>query len=624
MANILQSYTALSSSSSRSDVSAVLQSIIDASPFAIDASSRTELIKSLLRDLKAASNTIGSKTLSSKDASQALLAVKTLGKHPAGSEFLASPANLATLLALSTSFKDDQEASSEALRSIANALLLVDKGRSTFLQKEVDGGNVAIGLLEKSSNPDHIFILSRILFLATASGPAFVQSLVEDKHNGRTVVEIIGIKLDLLTVGLLAGTKMTREAISDILKLTFNLLLHYPKMVKEQPQTSEASDPNERSVLGDFWSSRLDGLLPPLLRTFAALPPTFPNPVSAPLTHVIHSLITIPINAELRPIWLGTNTSSNTTTKPAPTSSSNSPRRTSRAHTPSASSSSSTRGDSPTRSSPSSHPHTSSPTSPKPSTLDRALSVIAAGRRSFSRSPPSATQTLPPTSVLQRACDLLDVALSHYFPGSVEADAQEVRDKLKLELPPDNSLDDVLSPLVVLLTRFCVADDGSRVRVRQWIVPDDLDRSAPLEGRADVLGRCLRLLGSVYHPRLKDAVGELLFAMCDSNASILSTLVGYGNVAGFLFNKGILSAPPPATATTSTFNPAMTTASDASINPITGAVAEPKQHLPEMDDDEKEREMEKLFVLFDRLEKTGAIPASQNPMRKAIQNATSG
>jgi len=43
-----------------------------------------------------------------------------------------------------------------------------------------------------------------------------------------------------------------------------------------------------------------------------------------------------------------------------------------------------------------------------------------------------------------------------------------------------------------------------------------------------------------------------------------------------------------------------------------------------MSDEEKEREMEKLFVLFDRLERTGAIPPSQNPMRKAVQEATFG
>jgi hypothetical protein len=41
-----------------------------------------------------------------------------------------------------------------------------------------------------------------------------------------------------------------------------------------------------------------------------------------------------------------------------------------------------------------------------------------------------------------------------------------------------------------------------------------------------------------------------------------------------------------------------------------------------MTPEEKEREMEKLFVLFDRLERTGALPASQNPMRKAIEKAS--
>jgi hypothetical protein len=43
-----------------------------------------------------------------------------------------------------------------------------------------------------------------------------------------------------------------------------------------------------------------------------------------------------------------------------------------------------------------------------------------------------------------------------------------------------------------------------------------------------------------------------------------------------------------------------------------------------MSDEEKEREMEKLFVLFDRLERTGAIPSDQNPMRRAVQEASFG
>jgi hypothetical protein len=100
---------------------------------------------------------------------------------------------------------------------------------------------------------------------------------VEQKYHGRTVVEIIGGKLDLLTVAILSGAKMAREAMSDLLKFTFNLLLHYPKvnlippsvlstssqndfqMVDCESQITEYHNEHEYKVLGDFWSSKLDG-----------------------------------------------------------------------------------------------------------------------------------------------------------------------------------------------------------------------------------------------------------------------------------------------------------------------------------------------------------------------------
>ena len=84
------------------------------------------------------------------DAAQGLLAVKNLGKNLSSSEYLSSPGNLSTLLVLFSAFKDDPDASSEALRCIANALLLVESARSTFIQREVDGGTICISLLEVS------------------------------------------------------------------------------------------------------------------------------------------------------------------------------------------------------------------------------------------------------------------------------------------------------------------------------------------------------------------------------------------------------------------------------------------------------------------------------------------
>lgn len=96
-------------------------------------------------------------------------------------------------------------------------------------------------------------------------------------------MEIIGAKLDLLNTCILGGVKMSREAMTDLLKFTFNLLVHYPK-VRLWTQSSTFADillqivdceaqstagkekdsrlkgkSDEQKVMGDYWSHRLDG-----------------------------------------------------------------------------------------------------------------------------------------------------------------------------------------------------------------------------------------------------------------------------------------------------------------------------------------------------------------------------
>jgi hypothetical protein len=135
------------------------------------------------------------------------------------------------------------------------------------------------------------------------------------------------------------------------------------------------------------------------------------------------------------------------------------------------------------------------------------------GRRSLSRS--SSPQVSINSDVLQRAWDLLEVAFNHFFSDNIDPDDPKVRELMKDS--SDNSLDALLSPLVILITRLCQADELSRARLKQWLVPDDLDRESPLEQRQDMLGKSLRLLASVYHSRLKDSVGEMLYAMAGSD-----------------------------------------------------------------------------------------------------------
>lgn len=241
-------------------------------------------------------------------------------------------------------------------------------------------------------------------------------------------------------------------------------------------------------------------------RVFLALSPLSPVPLAAPLTHAIHALISIPVSPSLKPVWFP---------QSGPSSSSHTPRS---ARTP---------RDASRPGSRSSSPMSSSPTSPKPSTLDRALSVLSRNRLPRSTSPTN------PMILVDKALELLDTTLARYFPGKTEADDPSARDRVKADTPQD-SLDELLSPLTVLLARICLGDDTARARVRQFIVPDDLDRSSPLEEREDILGRCLRLLGSVYHARLKDSIGEMLYAMSDNNGEY-DTLFGLCRAVDHLF-----------------------------------------------------------------------------------------
>lgn len=216
------------------------------------------------------------------------------------------------------------------------------------------------------------------------------------------------------------------------------------------------------------------------------------------MIHVIHTLITVPVTPSLRSKWL------------PPLSNPASPRSSSKPISPV---SSPPAPDSPTGSGRSESP--SKDGKEKQGAFDRAFSRLSVARKGSFRA-----SSLPPTQdTLLRAYDLLDVTLSHYLPGDIDPDDSTVRERCQSE--SDSTLDDLVCPLVLLITKLCSADEGARKRMREWIVPDDLDRTTPLEARADLLGRSLRLLACIHHSRLKDATGEMLYAICDSDRECL-------------------------------------------------------------------------------------------------------
>ncbi|KAF5355226.1 hypothetical protein D9758_005977 [Tetrapyrgos nigripes] len=542
MPSIFQTYLSLSSSQ---EPQKELQSIIDAIPTCFDVSTRAKLISVLLDDLQAAFSNNPSTRLTQQDAAKALLAVKTLGRNPSGSELLRQDTTLITLLSMAKTLieKGDEKAASEALRCVANTMWLFADSRVTFVSEEVKGGRAALEMLHTTLNPDLIFVLSRVLWLATVSQNDFILTFVEDERvDGRASIEIIASKLETTLASFLEGAELGRDAMSELLKFTYNLLLHYPKMTESEPQTSTSDG---AKIMGDFWSTKLDGVLLPLLQIYLTLPTTTSVPLDAPLTNVIHTLITIPIGEPLKSFWFGTEDERSDT----------------------------------------SH------------------------------------------GVLQRTLEILNSTFSLYFPSNSSPDDEKIRESFKQSLlttniPPDTSPDELLTPLVVLCTRLVLADKKCRSHIREWIVPENLDRTNPLDGREDFLGKCLRLLASVYHPLLKNAVGELLFAVADSDATTMSSLFGYGHVAGFLFEKDFKAPPPSKPSTSTSAEPSI---DHREVHPITGTFVNEqdkgKSPADDMSPEEKEREMEKLFVLFDRLEKTGTLPPDQNPMRTIIQKS---
>jgi hypothetical protein len=189
-----------------------------------------------------------------------------------------------------------------------------------------------------------------------------------------------------------------------------------------------------------------------------------------------------------------------------------------------------------------------------------------------------------PTFNAARFVDLLDLAIRSY---------------------KENELDQQVSPLLTLMRKlYEVAPTDVQSYMKTLLLPSDSDRKQPL-GRTETLSsRLLRLSSSPLAPQSREGISSLLFEMSDKDARKFVKNVGYGFASGFLFQHNV---PVPENAldafsTTGSNGGSSPTLHEKQINPITGQAVdfEPKFEGPEMTKAEKEREAERLMVLFDR------------------------
>lgn len=178
-----------------------------------------------------------------------------------------------------------------------------------------------------------------------------------------------------------------------------------------------------------------------------------------------------------------------------------------------------------------------------------------------------------PNANIDKLVNILDKAVSVYSTADLEAKAVPL--------------------LYSLVLIYEAAVNGPREHMRQLLLPEDEERSEPI-GQSDTLSSKLLKATTTPHRDLRTAVFELMFVLSERNAETLTKNIGYGYASGFIASRGMGIPDMGGETSSNALNP--------DINPITGQrwAAEPSDTGPPMTREEKEREAERLFVLFER------------------------
>ena len=178
-------------------------------------------------------------------------------------------------------------------------------------------------------------------------------------------------------------------------------------------------------------------------------------------------------------------------------------------------------------------------------------------------------------------------------------------------------------PLITLLRRaYSLAPSSTKSHMQSTLLPSNEERDQPL-GQSDTLASCLlRLSTSAVAPNVREGISSLLFELSDKDATSFVRNVGYGFAAGFLMTHNLHIPKNALKGEQGSKDPGgrLNTIDGKEINPVTGQRRDMEsQDLgPEMTDEEKEREAERLFVLFERLKATGIVNVV-NPVGQASQ-----
>ncbi|KAG0250941.1 hypothetical protein DFQ27_009127 [Actinomortierella ambigua] len=427
------SYHLIADRSNSRNVSSILQGIINGN-ISVSPADRKSVIDALLCDLKESGV---ANSWSERDRNLAIEALKTLGRAPEGCDSMFSTEGIKTLMyqsGLTPASANclDSTGSKEALKCLANALLLKPAAREIF--ETLEGHCVCSShLKDRSWSNETQFLLCRVLLLVTINSTSVVQDIL-DKHDG---VEGVGTVLKTQLARSPDGTMFTQSMVlSEALKYVFNLMMVDPKITRKGETYSTDEEKAEAS------GKRFQSLTPTLASILTTVPQNKTTPLSPPHSHAIHVLFNCPVAG--------------------------------------------------------------------------AALLLTRSQQAL---------------LLQVLVQMLEDTLKYHLNTDEEASTDG--------LSSGTDLDESIPPLVLVLTNIASAGEEARAAMKARMLPDNVDRSAPLDKGNRFSARLIRRMTSVRYPYIRETVSNLLFVICNEDPNEFTLNVGYGNAAGFLLNRGL-------------------------------------------------------------------------------------
>ncbi|KAJ3305859.1 hypothetical protein HDV03_000968 [Kappamyces sp. JEL0829] len=195
---------------------------------------------------------------------------------------------------------------------------------------------------------------------------------------------------------------------------------------------------------------------------------------------------------------------------------------------------------------------------------------------------------------------LLDI-FEQSFGAACPEKSQDAPDEELFGSPVDQAL----IPICLLLKKLTIIP-SARLMIKKRLMPNNIDRTKHLNEGPHLTAVLIRAMTNVVLSQTRDFLGDLLLACYEDNVERFVRYVGYANAAGYLFQKGF--STPESTKGKGLGAGAAEDEFPDNIDAMTGRIKEEKPDpWAGMTEEEKERETEKLFYLFDRLNKTGMV-----------------